>query len=59
MVSGELSLDKVTKLVQAAEMGKSSQASITKAGSLVGRVSKHKLDIAPAQFGGKQGTLPK
>ena len=40
--SGELSLVKVTKLVEAAEMGKSSQASITKAGGLVGRLSEHR-----------------
>ena len=40
--SGELSLVKVTKLVEAAEMGKSSQASITKAGGIVGRLSEHR-----------------
>ena len=42
MESGELSLVKVTKFVEAAEMGKSSQASITKAGGLVGRLSEHR-----------------
>ena len=40
--SGELSLAKVIKLVEAAEMGKSSQASISKAGAVVGRLLEHK-----------------
>ena len=41
--SGELSLSKVVKLVEAAEMGKSSQASISKAG-VVGRLSDHRKE---------------
>ena len=40
--SGELSLTKVTKLVEAAEMGKSSQASISKAGGQLSRLSEHR-----------------
>ena len=55
--SGELSLVKVTKLVEAAEMGKSSQASITKAGGLVGRLSEHRRgkDKARQDKRGKSG----
>ena len=45
--SEELSLSKVVKLVEAAEMGKASQASISKAG-VCGRLSDH-------QKGKKQG----
>ena len=54
--SDELSLAKVTKLVEAAEMSKSSQASITKAGGLVGRISEHRKakDEAKQNKRGKQ-----
>ena len=56
--TGELSLAKVTKLVEAAEMSKSSQASITKAGGLVGRISEHRKAKDEAKMkkraGGKQ-----
>ena len=51
--SGELSLVKVAKLVEAAEMSTSSQASITKAGGLVGRVSEHRKSKDEAKQGAR------